>query len=147
MAKKKVMLKKVKPPSKAVKKVSKSAKVVAKKAPPKAAAPVKKAPTKPSAAPKKPAEPEAPTLGRPLVTQEEKLYLLFREDYEARQVFEFLRVETVGDLEKLSPDDIVKVLTAPVRRTIQRIRQRLAEKNRSLLGDEEFTRQHKARLE
>jgi len=147
MAKKKVTLKKVKPPAKAVKKVAKSSKPVAKAAA-KKAAPAKGG--KKSAAPapaKKPAEPETPSLGRPLVTQEEKLYMLFHEDYEARQVFEFLRVETVADLEALSPDDIIKVLTAPVRRTVQRIRQRLAEKNRSLAGDEEFTRQHKARLQ
>ena len=145
MAKKKVTLKKVKPPAKSVKKAGKTAKPAAKKP---LARPTKKASAKPApAAPaKKAAPPDEPPLGRPLVTQEEKLYMLFHEDYEARQVFEFLRVETVADLEKLSPDDIIKVLTAPVRRTVQRIRQRLAEKNRSLLGDEEFTRQHKAKI-
>lgn len=72
--------------------------------------------------------------------------MLFHEDYEARQVFEFLRVETVGDLIQISAEEIIRVLTAPVRRTISRIRQRLAEKNRSLQGDEEFTRQHQAKL-
>jgi hypothetical protein len=143
MAKKKVAVKKVKPPAKAAKKAPTSKKTAksSKKTPTKSKA-------KASASPaRKPAEPDATSLGRPLVTQEEKLYMLFHDDYEARQVFEFLRVETVADLEKLSPDEIVKVLTAPVRRTIQRIRQRLAEKNRSLQGDEEFTRQHKARLQ
>src|SRR5688572_20919736 len=30
------------------------------------------------------------SLGRPTVTAEEKLFMLFHEDYEARQVFEFL---------------------------------------------------------
>jgi hypothetical protein len=144
MAKKKVPLKKVKPPAKLAKKAAKSSKPAA-KASAKKAARAKVA--KKSAPARQVAEPESPSLGRPLVTQEEKLYMLFHEDYEARQVFEFLRVETVADLEKLSPDDIVKVLTAPVRRTVQRIRQRLAEKNRSLLGDEEFTRQHKAKLD
>jgi hypothetical protein len=142
MAKKKVTLKKVKPPAKAVKKAVKG-KPAAKKSATKAA-PAKGA--KKSVSGKKTVAPDEPSLGRPLVTQEEKLYMLFHEDYEARQVFEFLRVETVADLEQLSPDDIVKVLTAPVRRTVQRIRQRLAEKNRSLLGDEEFTRQHKAKI-
>ena len=75
MAKKKVTLKKVKPPAKAVKKVAKSSKPVAKAAA-KKAAPAKGG--KKSAAPapaKKPAEPETPSLGRPLVTQEEKLYM------------------------------------------------------------------------
>lgn len=148
---KKVTLKKVKPPKSAVKKAVPVVKPAAKKPPAKSAKPLKKvaakAATKSKPAPKKAVEPESTSLGRPLVTQEEKLYMLFHDDYEARQVFEFLRVETVADLERLSPDDIVKVLTAPVRRTIQRIRQRLAEKNRSLQGDEEFTRQHKSKLQ
>ena len=86
--------------------------------------------------------PAPPSLGRPLVTAEEKLYLLFREDYEARQVFEFLRVESVGDLERYSPEEIVKILSAPVRTTVQRIRKRLAEKKRALQGDEAFALEH-----
>ena len=162
MAKKKLVLKKVKPPKKAPKPAAKSAKP-AKPAPKLAAKkpgkPVGKPAAKPSSKsvsaakspPPKPAPPPAAfsdgSLGRPLVTQEEKLYMLFHEDYEARQVFEFLQVETVADLVKLSHEEIIKVLTAPVRRTVQRIRQRLAEKNRSLQGDEEFTRQHKALLQ
>ena len=157
MAKKKVPVKKVKPTAK--KPVAKPAK----KAPPKKvapkgkAAPAKvsaKAATKSAAAKATPAKAPPPkltfppevSLGRPLVTQEEKLYMLFHDDYEARQVFEFLRVQTVADLVQLSQEEIIKVLTAPVRRTIQRIRQRLAEKNRSLVGDEDFTRQHKSKL-
>lgn len=158
MAKKKLVLKKVKPPKKAPKPAAKTARPVkpaAKAAAKKPAKPGAKPAAKPAspaakAPPPKsasaPATPNDGSLGRPLVTQEEKLYMLFHDDYEARQVFEFLQVDTVADLVKLSPDEIVKVLTAPVRRTIQRIRQRLAEKNRSLLGDEDFTRQHKARL-
>jgi hypothetical protein len=86
--------------------------------------------------------PAPPSLGRPLVTAEEKLYLLFKEDYEARQVFEFLRVESVGDLERYSPEEIVKILSAPIRTTVQRIRQRLAEKKRALQGDEAFALEH-----
>lgn len=155
MAKKKLILKKVKPPKKAPKPAAKSAKPakpVAKPAAKKPGKPIAKQAAKPgskSASAAKSPPPAASSdgsLGRPLVTQEEKLYMLFHDDYEARQVFEFLQVDTVADLVKLSPEEIIKVLTAPVRRTIQRIRQRLAEKNRSLLGDEDFTRQHKARL-
>jgi hypothetical protein len=86
--------------------------------------------------------PALPSLGRPLVTAEEKLYLLFKEDYEARQVFEFLRVESVGDLERYSPEEIVKILSAPVRTTVQRIRRRLAEKKRALQGDQAFALEH-----
>lgn len=101
--------------------------------------------TKPPArkgASKKPAakksKPKVVSLGRPLVTNEEKLYMLFHEDYEARQVFEFLRVETVKDLEQFSPEQIVRLLSKPIRNTVDHIRQRLAEKNRHLLEDVEF---------
>ena len=90
-------------------------------------------------------EAAAPTLGRPLITAEEKLYLLFKEDYHARQIFEFLRVESVGDLEKFSPDQIVKLLSKPIRTTVERIRQKLADKNRHLLDDTEFAIEHLAR--
>ena len=100
--------------------------------------PVKK--SKPAA--KKPAakksKPKEPTLGRPLVTNEEKLYMLFKEDYHARQIFEFLRVETVRDLEQFSPEQIVRLLSKPIRTTVDRIRQKLAEKNRHLLEDMEY---------
>ena len=94
---------------------------------------------KPQAAGKKKArKPAAPKLGRPTVTGEEKLFMLFHEDYHARQVFEFLRVETVAELEQFEADQIFKLLTKPVRETLHRIRTRLAERNRCLLGDEEF---------
>ena len=86
-----------------------------------------------------------PTLGRPLISAEEKLYLLYKEDYHARQIFEFLRVESVGDLEKFSPDQIVKLLSKPIRTTVERIRQKLADKNRHLLDDTEFAIEHLAR--
>ena len=99
------------------------------------------------AAAKKPAarktKPKVPSLGRPLVTNEEKLYMLFHEDYEARQVFEFLRVETVKDLEQYSPEQIVRLLSKPVRTTVDHIRQRLAGKNRHLLDDVEYAAQWK----
>jgi hypothetical protein len=81
---------------------------------------------------------EAAHLGRVLVTQEEKLYMLFHEDFHARQIFEFLRAETVKDLEQFTPQQIVKLLSQPIQQTVQRIRRRLAEKNRHLAGDEAF---------
>ena len=82
-------------------------------------------------------------VGRALVTQDEKLYMLFREDFHARQIFEFLRAETVRDLEQFSPQQIVKLLSQPIQRTVERIRQRLAEKNRHLAGDEQFAAEFK----
>ncbi|QDU27829.1 hypothetical protein ETAA8_29200 [Anatilimnocola aggregata] len=134
MAKKKVAPKK---PIKAKPVLAKAKKGTSK------AAVVKSAKLKPAKKTTAKPKPKQPTLGRPLVTAEEKLYMLFKEDYEARQVFEFLRVDSVGDLEKLSPEEIIRVLTAPVRRTVHRIRQRLAEKNRALQGDIEFALQHR----
>ena len=81
---------------------------------------------------------ESAAIGRALVTQEEKLYMLFKEDYHARQIFEFLRVETVKDLEQFSPQQIVKLLSQPIQATVLRIRRKLAEKNRHLADDAEF---------
>ena len=82
-------------------------------------------------------------VGRALVTQDEKLYMLFKEDFHARQIFEFLRAETVRDLEQFSAQQIVKLLSQPIQRTVERIRQRLAEKNRHLAGDEQFAAEFK----
>ena len=87
--------------------------------------------------------PKKISLGRPTITAEEKLFMLFHEDYEARQVFEFLRAETVADLEQFSPHDIIHRLSRPIRETVDRIRVKLAERNRCLAGDEEFAVEHK----
>jgi hypothetical protein len=111
-----------------------------KKKPTKKPAPTKK---KKPAATKKKAAPKTPTLGRPTVTAEEKLFMLFHGDYEARQVFEFLRAETVGDLEQFSPQEIIHRLSRPIRETVDRIRTALAARNRCLAGDEPFAAEHK----
>jgi hypothetical protein len=79
-----------------------------------------------------------PVLPRPTITGEEKLFLLFKDDYHARQIFDFLRVETVRELEQFAPDEIVKRLSRPIVESVERIRHRLAEKNRYLSGDEGF---------
>lgn len=93
---------------------------------------------------KKNAAPKAPTLGRPKVTGEELLYLLFKEDYHARQVFEFLRVNTVKELEQFSAAEIIKRLSQPVRNTVERIRQTLANYNRCLAEDIDYALEKKA---
>jgi len=90
-------------------------------------------------------KPKKISLGRPTITGEEKLFMLFHEDYEARQVFEFLRAETVADLEQHTPQDIIHRLSRPIRETVDRIRKRLADRNRCLTGDEEFAAEHKRR--
>src|SRR5438876_11222320 len=87
--------------------------------------------------------PKRISLGRPTVTAEEKLFMLFHEDYEARQVFEFLRAETVADLEEFSPQEIIHRLSRPIRETVDRIRTKLAERKRCLAGDESFAVEHK----
>ena len=83
------------------------------------------------------------SLGRPLVTQEEKLYMLFHDDYQCRQVFEFLRVETVKELEEFTPQQIVHLMSRPIRLTVDRIRQRLAQYKRSLKDDEQFAAEYR----
>ncbi|HEX5102352.1 MAG TPA: hypothetical protein VFV87_00975 [Pirellulaceae bacterium] len=106
--------------------------------------PAKKA-VKKAAARKAKKKPKKISLGRPTVTAEEKLFMLFHEDYEARQVFEFLRAETVADLEQHSPQDIIHRLSRPIRETVDRIRKKLADRNRCLTGDEQFAIEHKTR--
>src|SRR3954470_16416315 len=95
---------------------------------------------------KKPVSKKRPkkiSLGRPTVTAEEKLFMLFHDDYHARQVFEFLRAETVADLEQHSPQDIIHRLSRPIRETVDRIRTNLADRNRCLAGDEQFAAERK----
>jgi hypothetical protein len=77
-------------------------------------------------------------LPRPTITGEEKLFLLFKDDYHARQIFDFLRVETVRELEEFAPQEIVNRLSRPIAESVERIRRRLAEKNRYLSGDEAY---------
>lgn len=133
MAKKKASAKKTKPKvtAKSVKKTS-TGKAASKKSPA----------TKKPAARKAAKEPEV-SLGRPLVTQEEKLYMLFQHDYHARQIFEFLRVNTLKELEELSPQQIVRRVSKPVFDTVDRIRQTLAEMKRSLRDDEAYAKEYR----
>jgi len=81
---------------------------------------------------------KAQPLPRPTVTAEEKLFLLFKDDYHARQIFDFLRAETVGELEQFTPRQIVTRLSKPIEDAVERIRHKLAEKNRYLSGDESY---------
>lgn len=113
-----------------------TAKPSAKKSKPPATAVKKKA--------KQKSPPKPPTLGRPKVTGEELLYMLFKEDYHARQVFEFLRVNTVKELEQFSATEIIRRLSQPVRNTVERIRQTLANYNRCLADDMEYALEKKA---
>lgn len=95
---------------------------------------VKKAARRKAASPKR----KGPKLGRARVTGDAKLDQFFKRDYEARQVFEFLRVHTVRELEEYAPGQIVELLTAPMVKTVDRIRKALALNNRSLRGDQKY---------
>ena len=95
-------------------------------------------PAKKSAPKAKKARARKTVLPRPTITGEEKLFLLFKEDYHSRQIFDFLRVETVRELEQFGPDEIVKRLCRPIAESVERIRRRLADKNRYLSGDEDY---------
>ncbi len=86
------------------------------------------------------------SLGRPRFPAETKLELVFQKDYQAREVFEFLGVETVRELEAFCPAEIVEKLTAPMVQTVDRIRKTLALSNRCLASDLRFALDFQARL-
>ena len=134
---------------KAVKKkaVKKAKKSVKKKASKKKAA--KKKTTKAKAAKrvvKKAVKRASTGLGRPRITGDAKLDHFFKRDYEARQVFDFLRVTTVKELEEYGPDQIVELLTAPMVQTVTRIRKALAMNKRCLKNDKQFAAEFRKRL-
>ncbi len=106
----------------------------------------KKTPATKKPAPRKVVKEPDVSLGRPLVTQEEKLYMLFKDDYHARQIFEFLRVFTVKELEEFSPQQIVRRVSKPVFDTVDRIREKLAGMKRSLRDDEAFGAEYRQHL-
>ena len=91
-----------------------------------------------------PADNAAVSLGRPKVTGDKPLHLLFHHDYGAREIFDFLRVRTVKELEVFSPEEIFDQLTRTVRHSVDRIRIELARQNRSLAGDKSFAQEYKA---
>lgn len=99
---------------------------------------MKPAPAAKSAGRAKSTQTPRAAIGRPRISGDEKLYLLFKEDYHARQIFEFLRVETIRDLEQHSPNEIFRRLTIPIQQTLTRIRSKLANYHRHLLEDADF---------
>ena len=87
------------------------------------------------------------SLGRAKIPGSTRLDMLLKHDYEAQQVFGFLKVNTVKELEVHSPKEILDVLTAPVVRTVDKIRKSLAINNRCLTGDERFAIQFQKSLQ
>lgn len=78
------------------------------------------------------------SLGRAKVSADARLDVLFHNDYQAREVFDYLHVATIRELQQFAPQDIVEQMTVPLRKTVERIRKALALHNRCLAGDEQF---------
>jgi len=83
-------------------------------------------------------DPKKVSLGRPRAVGEEALDMVFKEDFHARQIFVFLGVATLKQLEEFGPDEIFDKAVLPVRETIDRIRRRLALLNRFLADDRQY---------
>jgi hypothetical protein len=95
---------------------------------------------------KLPGKGAASPLGRARVAGDEELDLFFAKDYEARQVFAFLGVTTLKELEEHKPQEIIERLTAPMVQTVNRIRKALALNNRCLAGDQKFAVEFKRQV-
>jgi hypothetical protein len=94
----------------------------------------------------RPAKAGAGLLGRARVSGTAELDQYFLKDYEARQVFTFLSVKTLKELEEFSPQQIIDRLTAPMLQTVTRIRKALALQNRCLAGDQKFAVEFKRQM-
>jgi len=116
----------------------------AKKAAPNRAA--KKPPVKRAVNKKAASRTAAGPLGRARVAGTGELDQYFLKDYEARQVFSFLGVRTLKELEEFSPEQIIDRLTAPMVQTVTRIRKALAFQNRCLAGDAKFAVEFKKQM-
>lgn len=129
-AAKKVAKKKQSPPKSSVRKaVKKSAK-----------APARKKKSRSPRAKTAPSIKRSAKLGRVKVSSDARLDLVFQKDYQAREIFEFLRVQTLRELEQLSQEEILDRLAGPMFQTVQRIRKALALANRHLAKDEKFAK-------
>jgi hypothetical protein len=120
-------------------------KPAAKKLPARKAARVKpaknvKSAKKPAPTRKTPARRKSSGFGRVRVPVDARLDLVFQKDYQAREVFDFLKVQTIRELEQFGPAEILDRLTGPMQQTVLRIRKTLALVNRHLARDEKFAK-------
>lgn len=141
VAKKKVGRKKTAPTKtgkKTVKKKKKAASTATRKTPSKKPARKKDATKISRALKSKKKVKRARSLGRPRLSADAKLDLVFQKDYQAREIFSFLRVETIRELERFGPDEIIERLAGPMIQTVGRIRKVLALSNRCLSYDRDF---------
>jgi hypothetical protein len=110
-----------------------------KKSPARQAAPVKTT-KKVARTAKPPARRKSSGFGRVRVPVDARLDLVFQKDYQAREVFDFLKVQTIRELEQFNPAEILDRLTGPMQQTVLRIRKTLALANRHLARDEKFAK-------
>ena len=96
---------------------------------------------------KRPSKSVSAVLGRARVAATAELDQFFLKDYEARQVFTFLGVKSLKELEEHSPEEIIEKLTGPMVQTVTRIRKALALQNRCLKGDQKFAAQVKTQMQ
>jgi hypothetical protein len=90
---------------------------------------------------KKPVSRRKPSgFGRVRVPVDARLDLVFQKDYQAREIFDFLKVQSIRELEQFGPDEILERLTGPMQQTVLRIRKTLALVNRHLAKDEKFAK-------
>jgi hypothetical protein len=90
---------------------------------------------------KKKAGKKSTGFGRVKVPVDARLDLVFQKDYQAREIFDFLKVQTIRELEEFAPQEIVDRLTGPMQQTVLRIRKTLALVNRHLARDEKFAKE------
>jgi hypothetical protein len=151
MAKKKPAKKKATKKKSAVKKPSPKKKSAKTKRPAPKKTTKKKGVAKKSAkkkpALKKTAKNKQKSLGRPRITADTKLDRVFHKDYQAREIFDFLEVHTLRELEQFGPQEIIDRLTGPMVQTVQRIRKAMAMINRSLSKDLKFALEFQATLQ
>lgn len=103
----------------------------------------KSTPKKDAAKKSSPVKARTLSLGRPLIPVDAPLEVVFEADPQAQDAFRLLEIQTVRDLVKFTPDELVQRLTSPAKQTVGRIRRSLATHNRALSGDEPFVVEYK----
>ena len=86
------------------------------------------------------------SLGRPRIAGTAELDMEFKGDFGARQIFQFLDVQTFKELEEFSPQEITDRVITPLVQAVERIRKQLAMANRHLAGDQKFAKAFQAEL-
>jgi hypothetical protein len=86
------------------------------------------------------------SLGRPRIAGTAELDMEFRGDFGARQIFQFLDVQTFKELEAFSSQEITDRVITPLVQAVERIRKQLAMANRHLAGDQKFAQRFQSEL-